>query len=312
MKKSCIIPLAVTLALFTGSIYAQESDVTIWVGNVDSSPISAYVNAGLRVNVYFQTAEEAYIADMCFPLGINNGFISHFKLYNQDSPNDNRNCFYNYPLFGWEIALFDNLNEDYQVDGEGNTWDSYSFTGSADQTPPYKRPWIHTEPGEPPLIGLTFIVRAVNDTSLIGQTVNNAINVGYDPVYGPPVFIDPEGNQLTYETIFSPMNFKELFYIPGDISMYLGLWPPIIIGGDITFLVNYFRSSPLSQPCFLGGFWCSADVNGDCRVIGSDITRLINYFHDQNDITYCPDYPPAWDIWDPPESPPPGWPECEN
>ena len=312
MKKSHIIPLAITLALFAGSICAQGSDVTIWVGLVDGSPISAYVNAGLRINVYFQTTEEAYIADMCFPLGINNGFIDHFKQYNQDMPNDSRNCFYRYLFIGWDSASFDNINEDYYIDGDGNSWDSYSFAGAAELTSPYKNLWLHTEPGEQPILGLTFIVRIVDDSSLIGQTIDNAIGVGYDPVQGTPIFRDPEGSQLTYDIFFSSMSFKELLYIPGDISMYLGHWPPTIIGGDVSYFVNYFRGSPSSQPCFLGGFWCSADVNGDCRVIGSDITRLINYFYDQNNITFCPDYPPAWDIWEPPENPPPGWPGCEN
>ena len=94
-------------------------------------------------------------------------------------------------------------------------------------------------------------------------------------------------------------------YIPGDVNMYNGDWPPMAIGGDVTYLVNYFRSVPTSLPCMLDGFWASADVNGDCSVIGSDVTKLVNYFRGIGYLEYCPDYPPL------PPSAPPGWPNCE-
>jgi hypothetical protein len=101
-------------------------------------------------------------------------------------------------------------------------------------------------------------------------------------------------------------------YLPGDVNMYHGVWPPQAIVGDVTYLVNYFRSASTSHACFLDGFWASADANGDCEVIGSDVTRLVNYFRGQAGISYCPDYPPSWQTaFDLPEEAPPGWPGCE-
>ncbi|MCD6163719.1 MAG: right-handed parallel beta-helix repeat-containing protein [candidate division Zixibacteria bacterium] len=101
-------------------------------------------------------------------------------------------------------------------------------------------------------------------------------------------------------------------YLPGDANMYNGLWPPIVIGGDVTYLVNYFKGYETSLPCLLNDFWCSADANGDCQVIGSDVIRLVNYFRGLGDIQYCPEYLPLWltpdDI---PAEAPDGWPNCE-
>jgi hypothetical protein len=111
-------------------------------------------------------------------------------------------------------------------------------------------------------------------------------------------------------------------YLPGDANMYNGVWPPAVLGADVTYLINYFRAMETSQPCPLDGFWASADANGDCSVIGSDATRLINYLRGVGEIEYCPDYPPVWHLpkpeWNPShpdypdlESKPVGWPNCE-
>ena len=101
-------------------------------------------------------------------------------------------------------------------------------------------------------------------------------------------------------------------YLPGDANMYNGSWPPEIIGGDVTYLVNYFRGFLSSQPCLLDGFWASADANGDCSVIGSDVTKLVNYFSGFGVISWCPDYEPAWlTPGDFPAEAPDGWPDCE-
>ncbi|MCP4581508.1 MAG: hypothetical protein GY839_07795, partial [candidate division Zixibacteria bacterium] len=103
-----------------------------------------------------------------------------------------------------------------------------------------------------------------------------------------------------------------IIYMMGDVNMYNGAWPPSVIGGDVTYLVNYFRNIPSSQPCLIDGFWSSADANGDCNIIGSDVTKLVNYFRGQGDLTYCPDSPPSWLNPDNlPIEAPEGWPNCE-
>jgi hypothetical protein len=109
----------------------------------------------------------------------------------------------------------------------------------------------------------------------------------------------------------APVGLK---YLPADVNMYNGVWPPAVVGADVTYLVNFFRGSLASHQCLLNGFWCSADVNGDCQVIGGDVTRLVSWLRGQNvQIEYCPAYEPAWH--DPSELPaeaPVGWPGCET
>jgi predicted outer membrane repeat protein len=103
-------------------------------------------------------------------------------------------------------------------------------------------------------------------------------------------------------------------YLPGDANMYMGIWPPRVIGSDVTYLAKYFvdQVDP-GIPCLILDFWAAADINGDCRVIGSDVTRLINYFRAIGTISYCPDFPPLWHTADElPDEAPEGWPGCEE
>jgi len=100
-------------------------------------------------------------------------------------------------------------------------------------------------------------------------------------------------------------------YLPGDVNMSGGAWPPLVTSPDVTYLVNFFRGLPTSQSCLLGGFWCSADVNGDCDIIGGDVTKLVNVFRGISSAGHCAEYPPAWLIpADLPPSAPSGWPNC--
>ncbi|MCD6162147.1 MAG: hypothetical protein J7K40_07015 [candidate division Zixibacteria bacterium] len=105
-------------------------------------------------------------------------------------------------------------------------------------------------------------------------------------------------------------------YLTGDVNMHIGLWPPVVIGSDVTYLINYFRGIIASQPCFMNNpasdvpyFWASADVNGDCIVMGSDATKLVTYFRGTGSIDYCISYTPCWPPL--PPDPPSGWPNCQ-
>ena len=68
-------------------------------------------------------------------------------------------------------------------------------------------------------------------------------------------------------------------------------------GGDVTFLVNYFRGfettiPPDSVPFEDRWLYAAADVNGDCRVVGSDVTYLVNYFRGMVTLKNCEQVPP--------------------
>ncbi len=46
-----------------------------------------------------------------------------------------------------------------------------------------------------------------------------------------------------------------------------------VLGGDVTFLVRYFKGlGPAPNPILAG------DANGDCQVLGGDVTYLVRYF----------------------------------
>ncbi|MCP4581782.1 MAG: HYR domain-containing protein [candidate division Zixibacteria bacterium] len=122
---------------------------------------------------------------------------------------------------------------------------------------------------------------------------------------------DSSGNSDTCSFIVT-VGSDALEYLPGDVNMYNGAWPPMVIGGDVTYLVSWFRGLSSSPVCPLDGFWCSADANGDCVVIGSDVTKLVTYFRGMTTLSHCADYLPAWLVPDDlPEEAPPGWPNCE-
>jgi len=123
--------------------------------------------------------------------------------------------------------------------------------------------------------------------------------LGYNPVYS--------NGRVLYELL------EETYeYLPGDVNMSGGTWPPLVTSPDVTYLVNFFRGLPTSQSCLLDGFWCSADANGDCSIISSDVTKLVNVFRGISSIGYCADYSPVWlTPADLPAEVPLGWPNCE-
>jgi M6 family metalloprotease-like protein len=118
-------------------------------------------------------------------------------------------------------------------------------------------------------------------------------------------------------------------YLPGDVNMHNGVWPPApVVGADATYLINFFRGFTTSQVCFMNNpsapvlwpsgqpgpyFWASADVNGDCQIIGADATKLINYLRGNGTISWCVEYDPLWhNTGELPGSAPPGWPNCQT
>jgi hypothetical protein len=85
----------------------------------------------------------------------------------------------------------------------------------------------------------------------------------------------------------------------------------MVIGSDVTYMVNYLRGTNGVESCLLDNFWPSADANGDCLIIGSDVTRLINHFRGLAPLAFCETHPPAWGSPDDlPLTQPQEWPNC--
>ncbi|MCP4580154.1 MAG: hypothetical protein GY839_00945 [candidate division Zixibacteria bacterium] len=90
--------------------------------------------------------------------------------------------------------------------------------------------------------------------------------------YLPPFW----GEYCTPWEFYVEADTSSIFYIPGDANGDL-----LVIGSDVTFLVNYFRGIT-TPPIEVDGFYPGADANGDCRNIGSDVTYLVTYFRGGN------------------------------
>jgi len=172
----------------------------------------------------------------------------------------------------------------------------------------------------------TGIVLDDDFTNSLGQySIANLYNCDYKVTYTHEDYdtliiynlhID-DGQYMVKDTVLVPSGYE---YLPGDVNMSAGTWPPAATGPDVTYLVNFFRGVSTSHSCLLGGFWCSADANGDCNIIGSDVTKLVNVFRGIGSITWCgedpedpPSYEPAWPTpADLPVEAPVGWPNCEE
>jgi hypothetical protein len=186
-------------------------------------------------------------------------------------------------------------------DGEGVFNNEYYFSISCEPS------WLSVDmgdgsiaPGDPDLpISVTMGAEGLPEGEYTGDIL----------IYSD----DPENSEISIAvSLFIGDSFLNQ-YLPGDANMPTGIWPPQVIGSDVTYLVGYFRA--INGPCLLGdpGFFCSADANGDCQVIGSDVTRMVTYFRGMADLSYCPDYEPAWPTPDDlPAEAPSGWPNCET
>ena len=140
-------------------------------------------------------------------------------------------------------------------------------------------------------------------------------------------------------------------YLAGDANMSNEtvdldnpLTGPWRVGGDVTYLVNYFDITSGNQPCLMynaantddypggpvnGYYFASADATGEGLVTGGDVSRLVAYFGGTAEIKWYgwdkPDpqnyYPPLWfnnrgsgleqpvaELEDLPD----GWPNCQT
>lgn len=226
----------------------------------------------------------------------------------------------------WHVRAFDNF-----------VWSSYSgswsFSTSAPQAPQLTSPGNGSSgPTDPPTFiwqpqvgALSYDIAIDNNNDFSspvfyidgysGTSITPGGALGENTYYWH-VRTEGDFGYSSYSTIYTfTINYGSTAYeyLPGDVNMFGGSWPPQTIGADVTYLVNFFRGLPSSHSCLLGGFWCSGDANGDCEIIGSDVTKLVNVFRGLTTICYCANYDPAWlTPADLPPSAPSGWPNCEN
>ena len=271
----------------------KRPDLEIWYGKTDATPLVGLVGDRLGVDVYLRTAGEIQLDQLSLSLGTSDEFVDSLL-----SDVDGQVYF---PFTDMDEALFAPAvgSPPSQPGWSSQEFSAFSVAGQS------------IDIGDP-VKGLQFMVRIKAEPDVIGDTViclDPGVNANGD---SSQAWFD--GHRLSIIEHFSPLYIVHAYkYRLGDANMYTGAWPPLVLGGDVTYLVNYFGGNPISRPCLLDGFWPSADVTGDCLVLGGDVSRLVTYFSGMSQLRYCPDYLPLWPTLAPvPEEQPPGWPGCEN
>jgi hypothetical protein len=100
--------------------------------------------------------------------------------------------------------------------------------------------------------------------------------------------------EIEAAVIVSPRQPIPCAYKPGDIN-----GDDVVIGGDVTYGVRYFKGIGSQPPdsCWNDStqnwLYAAGDVNGNCEFRGSDITFLVAYFKSiQPALKWCRWTPP--------------------
>lgn len=271
-----IVAVNETLVLDTVYLSPIDSEVVVWYGNPDLSPVTAPIGDTILVDVWVRS--EPYVGFIHLPLGTDDQYII-------DHHSETEGIFY-YPLSDWDDVRF--LPPNVLAPG----WHNQSLLGFYDI---FGGPNPPLQCLEPTRIA-SFAFEVSDDTSLIGNTVVCLVE-GYHPANGEPLFGDINGVDPYYPyQLFSPFHFVDSVsgceYVVGDAnndSTYNGM--------DITYGAIYFKGGPAppySCECTPGNIWhVSGDVNGNCIYNGVDITYGVAYFKGGPDPIPCPDCPPV-------------------
>ncbi|UCE66489.1 MAG: carboxypeptidase regulatory-like domain-containing protein, partial [Candidatus Zixiibacteriota bacterium] len=183
-------------------ILLTDEGVELWFGNVDESPIDILPGDSVEIDVYIQTAADAFVSCFNLPLGSDDDYISGFL-------SESLGRTYNMPV--WDIAEF--VPADSSPPNPAG-WSSQSLLASIESGGPMTGDWLHFE--SPTLIG-TFVLQTVNDPSFANQTVQ-CIGPGISSRSGAAVFGDTTAT-IEHEVTqhFSPIHFLDPSVYVGDL-----------------------------------------------------------------------------------------------
>ena len=280
--------------------------VSAWYGNLDGSPMPAFIGEKLGIDVYIQTLEDIYLSYIHLCLGAADQYVDSLLSKNEGT--------LYYPFTEWDIAQF-MTPQGTPSNPEG--WTSQSFVGFSSIGASHN-PWLHYEV---PTKSLTFETRIVEDLLLVGNTIQ-CFGAGQHPTFGPSNASDTLAlNSYPIIEVFSPVYFKAVGFVSGYVTnimeepiqdvyitaIGLGVADSTDINGeyaldsltigyyDILFSHPLYRDTIVSNvevrlrettiidmvmiyPCdFMPG-----DVNGNGFIIGSDVTYLVMYLAGKN------------------------------
>lgn len=262
----------------------SRNGVSVWYGSIECTPVNAFPGSRVYIDAYILTPGDVYLANLHLCLGSLDEYVD--SLLNQEEGS------FHGVILEWDDYSF--------LVPEGSPpnpeeWSSQSFAGWSD-IGGAPNPWLHYEM---PTKILTFVVKTVNNPSLVGDTIQ-CFGSGVNSILGRAFADDTMGiYRYPIKEYFSPLYFtnppSECEYIPGNIN-----GDGDVMGRDITYGVRYLKGSgnPPPDSCFnnytYDWLYSAGDVNGDCLFNGSDITYLVAYFKGYNpEILWCPWTPPA-------------------
>ena len=277
-----IIVLSLIAILIVPLAARGQDTVEIHYGNWDNSPIWGVPGLPTRVDVWIRTTANTYMANMRLCLGARDMYIDSLFGLQAIRP-------------GWEIPACSSCV--YHSPPNPVGWSSRS--ASIELSPPANTS-IYPRPV------LSFFVRTINDTSLVGDTIVclgpgvtstlGGSSVG-DTLGGPGYPVVEYFSPLMIAHDLPPLNE----YSPGDIN-----GDGQVTAGDVTFGINYYTGAGSQPPDsswhidlpLAHWIYMAADANGDCRNSGADVTYVVGWFKwHVRAIRFCPLTPPASYYW---------------
>lgn len=277
-----MVSIAETLVL--DSVYLQPrltTEVVVWYGNPDLSPITAPIGDTVMVDLYVYTAPYLDIGFVHLPLGTDDQYII-------DHLSASEGVLY-YPLTDWDDVQF------LPPDGPPQMppgWHSQSLLGFYDIYGPPNPP-LHC-PETTRIASYAFEV--VYDTSLIGDTVD-CFTEGYNIANGEPLLGDVNG----VDPYFPYQHFSPLLFVepaPPEISVWYGNPDSMLISapiGDTIFIDVYVQSTD------------SISLDSLHLPLATDDQYIVAHHSESTGVLYYP--LTEWDYADflPPDELSPGW-----
>jgi len=214
MKRLVLILALLSVCFFAGA--EAQDGLYVWFGGefqggVWHDTVYAPVDEWVDIPVYFSgSSTNVVVAGMCLPLGINKAYVDQFDIVS---------CQEFAPFSQWYIGNFTNFNDEFQPG-----WASLTYNGLACLWPPCN--YFRADP-DTAILGLKFRIHAKLDSSLVNQTICNALGAGYDPIQGLANASDSIGTEFNITQHFACVKFAEE---PPEPVPTLSEWGMLIMG----------------------------------------------------------------------------------